>query len=71
MPLAEHPDDRVIHLLVTLGPHVSFPPFALKVSIYRGQGSSRSGRKYLDMGQLDNVAASSTTAREDVGLAAQ
>src|SRR5690606_6219471 len=40
-PLVEHPDDPVLRLLVVLGPHASFSPFAWKESLYQSQGSSR------------------------------
>src|SRR5690606_5389602 len=39
-PLVEHPDDPVLRLLVVLGPHASFSPFAWKESLYQSQGGS-------------------------------
>src|SRR5690606_27430443 len=39
-PLVEHPDEPVLRLLVVLGPHASFSPFAWKESLYQSQGSS-------------------------------
>src|SRR5690606_32082181 len=39
-PLVEHPDEPVLRLLVVLGPHASFSPFAWKESLHQTQCGS-------------------------------
>src|SRR5690606_11230720 len=41
-PLVEHPDDPVLRLLVVLGSHASFSPFAWKESLHQTQCGSLS-----------------------------